>query len=369
MSAAERSYELHLPGLAEEVAEATPQPAKHGALLVALRRYKGPADLGAAKIAAIRGDSRLGRRKVLDAAGALVHDDHEAWLQAECERDGGNVRATWLRLMPLNYQLTECALTTLYIVVDRGGARADDFLQIEIYLEDEAVDRRLFYPDRSWGPKDLVELVSLAEGGTLLEADQRHRFRPPVYRLRRVVDVAHFVDEAEGVYAANNAKAGARRMRITDDDGAARVGTIAELFPEAKPGPWKGRRLFGDWTLSSAGRSGERFSDHWALQLNDWTDPRSGERSMGLIPVWGFTGKLAEVDRPSLSDYALYGKLETLDRRVKVPFGWYFYMLHGNRVHHWAGERVIRAAETGTIVLPEHDYRILKNWQAQPYGF
>jgi hypothetical protein len=135
------------------------------------------------------------------------------------------------------------------------------------------------------------------------------------------------------------------------------------------PGAWKGRRLFADWTLSSAGRSGARFSDHWGLQLTDWTDPRTGERTMDLIPVWGFAGKLAEVDPPSLSDYALFAKLETLDRRVKLPFGWYFYMLHGNRVDAWAGERVIKAAEAGTIVLPEHDYRVLKNWQAQPYGF
>jgi hypothetical protein len=70
-----------------------------------------------------------------------------------------------------------------------------------------------------------------------------------------------------------------------------------------------------------------------------------------------------------MSDYALHGKLETLDRRVTVPFGWYFYMLHGNRVHDWAGERVIRAAEAGTIVLPGHDYRVLKAWQANTYGF
>jgi hypothetical protein len=37
-----------------------------------------------------------------------------------------------------------------------------------------------------------------------------------------------------------------------------------------------------------------------------------------------------------MSDYAFHGKLETLDRRVKVPFGWYFHMLH-DRVHDWAG--------------------------------
>ena len=42
-------------------------------------------------------------------------------------------------------------------------------------------------------------------------------------------------------------------------------------------------------------------------------------------------------------------------------------MLHGNRVE--AGERVIKAAEQGLIMLPECDYRVLKRWEDQPYGF
>ena len=44
-------------------------------------------------------------------------------------------------------------------------------------------------------------------------------------------------------------------------------------------------------------------------------------------------------------------------------------MLHGNRVHDWAARRVLEAAEGGTIVLPEHDYRVLKAWEERPYGF
>lgn len=61
--------------------------------------------------------------------------------------------------------------------------------------------------------------------------------------------------------------------------------------------------------------------------------------------------------------------MQTLDRRVGVPFGWYFYMLHGNRVTDGAGHRVLEAAEQGLIVLPEHDYQVLRAWKARPYGF
>ena len=52
-----------------------------------------------------------------------------------------------------------------------------------------------------------------------------------------------------------------------------------------------------------------------------------------------------------------------------MPFAWYFYMLHGNRVDDACGKRVLAAAEAGKIVLPEHDYRVLKDWREHPYGF
>jgi hypothetical protein len=66
---------------------------------------------------------------------------------------------------------------------------------------------------------------------------------------------------------------------------------------------------------------------------------------------------------------ALYAQLQTIDRRTRVPFGWYFWMLHGNRVHDWAGQRVLHAAEAGQIVLPEHDHQVLRRWVERPYGF
>lgn len=88
-----------------------------------------------------------------------------------------------------------------------------------------------------------------------------------------------------------------------------------------------------------------------------------------MIPLWTTTLKLAEVESDKGSAYELFGKLEKLDRRVKVPFAWYFFLLHGDRVDDAAARRVIAAAEAGQIVLPEHDYRVLEAWEAHPYGF
>lgn len=360
----QQGYLQTIPGLAEAVATAKPHD-KHTALLAAVRRVPG---LENASLAASGDEGRLQRRKVLDASGKLLHEDHEAWLKDEAERSG--IATAWSYLKKQNYWLSECAVETTYITVHRGGAREDNFLQLEIDLEDERMDRRLFDSDRGWDiPRDIGDLVRLAEDGPRLPDDQSTQLREPAYRLSRAVDVAIFASEAEQVYNDANARDGARRIEVTSDNGEKKIGTVAELFPESKPGRWNGRRLFEDWAFSSAGRSGARLCEHWALRLADWTDPRTQERDMSLIPIWGFAGKLAEVKSKGGSDYALYSKLEAMDARLKVPFGWYFYMLHGNRVRDGAGERVIHAAEAGLVVLPEQDYKVLKAWQSRPYGF
>lgn len=358
------TYLQIIPGLAEAVASAKPH-GKHAALLAAIRRLPG---LDNATLAASGDEGTLQRRKVLDASGKLIHGDHEVWLKDEAARSGA--ATAWRYFKSQDYRLSKCTVETTYITIHRGGAREDNFLQLEIDLEDERLDRRLFDGDQGWNiPRDESALVCLAEEGPRLPDDQCTQLGEPAYRLRHVVDVSIFVKEAEQIYNDANARNGERLIEVTSDNGDKTVGTVAELFPEAKPGPWGGRRLFEDWAFSSAGRSGARFCEHWALRLADWTDPRTQERDMSLIPIWGFAGKLAEIKSRGLSDYALYGKLQAMDARLKVPFGWYFYMLHGNRVHDSSGERVIQAAEAGMIVLPEQDYKVLKAWQARPYGF
>ncbi|PTT93033.1 hypothetical protein DBR42_00915 [Pelomonas sp. HMWF004] len=144
--------------------------------------------------------------------------------------------------------------------------------------------------------------------------------------------------------------------------------TLAEFAEDDGKYVWPGRRLIDDWEQSSAGREGHRLCDHWALQISDYTSPK-GERSMSVIPLWTHTRKIAELKRRPSSDYELFSKLETLSKRVGVPFGWYFYMLHGNLVPSWAARAVLEAAEGGAIVLPEHDYRVLRRWADREYGF
>ncbi|KVP28923.1 hypothetical protein WL42_13975 [Burkholderia ubonensis] len=57
------------------------------------------------------------------------------------------------------------------------------------------------------------------------------------------------------------------------------------------------------------------------------------------------------------------------DARIGHPFAWYFYGLHGNLILSGQMARVLEAAEGGLIVLPEHDYQVLRRWGDDPYGF
>ena len=364
-----KTYELEIAGLAEAVSAAVPAD-KHAGLLQAIRNLPGLSD---AFLATTRDGTWLSRRKVLTPSGEQVHDDHVAWLREELARDNGRADQTAKRLAAIDYRLSECQVATLYVIVDRGG-REDNFVQLEIERHDERVDRRLFATVDWRSPTapsaDLREIVERAEEGARLDHDQRLPCQPPSYRLRRAVDAGAFLTEASACNQADRAKRRGRLLHVTDDaTGVTRQITVGELDPQGEQFTWPGRRFFDDWTLSSAGRSGARLCRHWALQLSDYTSP-AGERSMMLIPLWTFERQLAEVARKGAgSVHALYGKLETLDRRVGVPWGWYFYMLHGNRVKDWAGREVLDAAEAGRIVLPEHDYRILRRWADVPYGF
>lgn len=127
--------------------------------------------------------------------------------------------------------------------------------------------------------------------------------------------------------------------------------------------------MLEDWERSSAGKSGAQLYDNWFFEIRDYT--QNGQRNFGAIHQWITTLKLAEVEaKPrNISDYAIYDKLQRLDKRVGVPFAWYFFMLHGNRVHIWAGQRILKAVENGTIVMPDQDYLVLRQWYDMPYGF
>lgn len=361
-----KEYEIELPGIAAAAAACSPAPG-HKALVKALQRLPGLEEIKLATTRDEDGGSYLLSRGVYAPDGTRLHDDHETWLRLQVEADGGSVRTTYERLKGRGYKLSKRHIATLYLVVDHGGADQSNFAQVEIRREHERMDCELL---RSYdAPRDLDEMLREAEGYSLPD-EHCVSVAPARYQFKRAVNMSRFVQMLDAEEAQTREVLRGRQYKLTDESGKVEeVRTHAQLDPGFDRFPHKARRLFNDWTSSSAGRSGARLCDHWVMRLSDWTNPKTGERAMDLIPMWTFGQKLAEVDASKGDAYTLFGRLQTLDRRVKVPFGWYFYMLHGNRVHDGAGHRVLKAAEDGLIVLPEHDYQVLRGWSMRTYGF
>ena len=208
-----------------------------------------------------------------------------------------------------------------------------------------------------------------------LPPEEQRLLAPPRYQLRRVIDMARFLEVIDAAEEKDRARARAMRFTVTDStpDGKTkapeRVVTYAEMDPGFEKYPAKGRRLFRDWAASSAGQSGQRLCRHWVMQISDAHEPGSTQRWVSLVPMWTYAKKLAEVESRKGSVYELYDKLVSIDNRTGAPFAWFFYMLHGNRVHGGAGHRILEAAEAGQIQLPECDYQVLRRWRDREYGF
>lgn len=362
-----KTYDLQIDGLSAAVEQATPDKT-HRRLIQALSRLPG---LDGLVLATTRDQGGyLVQRKVVTPQGAVIHDDHRAWLQEQVDADGGDFAATRRRLKPLGYRLTECRVSDVYLVLDRGGAQ-ENFCQIRVQLEDERVHCSLFsnysyFKDHDF--KSLRDLVEDADAGAECPSEEQIHVRPLSYRLTAAIDFAVFMRELDELDSIQRAATRQRRFTLLANGGAAETVGYERLDPGWEQWPHKTRRMFGDWEVSSAGRSGARMCRSWAAQVSDYTDAQ-GQRWLGYIPLWTHARKLAKIDATKGSAYELFGKLEKLDRLVGVPFAWYFYMLHGNLVLDDAGHRIIDAAEQGLIVLPEHDYQVLRRWRERQYGF
>jgi len=357
-------YSLNLPGLAEAIAQAEVS-ARHRDLVEACRQFPELADT---KLAACRGNRTLAKRKVLTAAGDLVHEDHVVWLKSECEKDGGNAAATWERLKDQQLQVTECELAVIYLVHDRGGPD-QNFVQLEVFVEDEFIDRLLLGNDEWCRPQDLDDLCSGSSRGRAYAGWERRRYRPSQYRLARAIDVQAFMEEAERVEVQRRVDQARLVVEVTDSapGSVPERMTWAQAFPEGA-GPWSYLRIFSDWSRSSAGRGGARLCDHWVLEIFDHEHPAIG-RSIGFVPAWTHLGELKRVERPPTTPAHLAKRLKALDRRVGVPFGWYFFMLHGNLLKDWVGRDMLHAVDAGIVTLAAHDIDVLRGWAARPYGF
>lgn len=364
------AYEFHSPELSRAI-QGTPVTPKHKALIDVMRQFPSLAN---ADFATLRVGFRADALKLRKPSGEIVADDHRKFLEQELANDDGDVQKTANRLRMLGWQLIECEIENHYFVADLGGAQ-DNFLQVEIRVSRDRVASRFFDEVGYTRLENFDDLARAAERGDPVAEDQRVQIGLERYELFRCIDVGAFMQEAELIESAKHALLRQRTYTVTEmsydprltDQPKSRVRTADELSPNAKFWVWPQRRLFDDWTSSSAGRAGNRLCKHWVMQVYDYT-PHIGERSFWIVPMWTHSRKIAKIEQTE-NLHLLQAKLTSLDQRSGAPFAWFFYMLHGNLVRARAGVQVLQAAEAGTLDMPEHDYQILRRWNARPYGF
>lgn len=359
-----KEYELQTDVL-ETIVAATPVTKKHVALVTA---FATRTEFRGARYVMTRDTFGERPARILDAAGGEVASDYSAWIDSELAAHGGSVRALWAAHKDRGLLLTEMQPVLHYFVHDRGGDQ-DNFVQIEVWEEQEFVERELFSSDE-WGLPSADELRRGSSGFSSVKRFERRLLGSALYRLDSIIDVLRFNLLAEAAFGEYRRAAGDRQMIESNmTTGARRVVSVRELTPGYDRLQWPGRRFFNDWSESTAGVDGERLCTRWTLGTSDYTDA-GGVRHMSFVPHWAHTSKIAQLkDTRKLDAYGLYGRLNQFDRRVGMRFAWYFYGLHGNLVRSGQIERVLEAAEEGLIVLPEHDYRVLRRWRDDPYGF
>lgn len=390
------SYLLDIPGLAERVA-ATCHSTSHAALLTDLRAASS--SLGSIKLAATRVDIDLAKRQrqVLTASGALIHDDYREFLRGELVRLG-DARGVVRALRRLNYRLGLCEVAELYLVSDSGIGTGANFIQVIVDVECEFIDQHFFNHDvdvsACWG---LECLCDAAQRCYLVDDDERRPAGAPAYRLGQVINVNAFIrvdtpltptdldaatakvlQEADLEWGPRSDAARVRKLivsrryagrRFYDEWEASKPGlsdAIRRHFTQGMRAA--GRRFIDDWDASSAGRSGARLSDHWVLEIHDYTFALAEKHLDHLVSSY-WVVPTRPGDRPPATDGELLSKIAEIDRIIGVPFAWFFCVVERSGKKSWAPGRVLSLADDGTIEMPDHDRQVLRRWQAHRYGF
>jgi len=351
--------------LLETVIAGTPVTPKHKALLAALAPLSG--------LATVTYATRRDGYYSDDEHSYVVSPAREIlgrlkdWLAAELATFNGDVRRLWDHYRHAGYFLAPATMECLYLVA-RQGTSPEEAIQIPVWLEQPKAQRQLFSADRYCEPPDLEHLMEKAVRDT--PTVEPFDVGTPTYRLQALDDLRHYLREEARADAEQKARQGRAVLVIGEGTADETRTPFFEHYPELLKVRPKGLRLFRDWENSSAGRACS-FWDHWVLvQVNYYTEAKTGHYYVSLIPGWTTEKKVVEFKyKRDETIYGLWDRLQSFDRKMKCPFAWYFYMLHGNLLQDWVGRRVLQGAEAGHIMMAEHDYQVLKAWSLHKYGF
>lgn len=291
------------------------------------------------------------------------------WMTAEIAKDGGDVKATWLRLKDTDLQITEWRGTSAFVFAPTGAAAAD-YIQIALGREVEWRAGPIVNPEyRPWGEQELLD-PSWPRRDPLPDTD---RLAGPIYRLLdraggAFVHVRSFLDRCGRVeHEKREAKRPEMERRVIREVGPG--GTRETPFLDAVPDYFefvpRELRFFQDWEASSA-RS-QRVFAHWALDARDYT--YKDEREVGFIPRPLHPPQERLLMAPETSVHQLMDRIEAVDGEVGLPFGWFFLMTHGHWVDPDVGIAIAEGIKSHRVRLPDADAQVLLRWADRTYGF
>jgi hypothetical protein len=263
---------------------------------------------------------------VVDAKGNRVSSELEDWAATELRKHDDDFLALADSYAESGLKATRLTGKTHYWTAKTGGAAAD-FIQLEIEELQEVVCRPSIFDDEA--PASLEELIDprLASGIAPVPIGI------PVYRLRRVTDVAEFL----------------ARMRAQ------------------KPDPQPVHRFFDAWDNSSAGGV-TQLSKHWVVGTSEHLDCYR-QPILQATPVATANGAPPRFDGAyGARGLALRDALHRFDRQAGHSMAWFFHMLTTKAVPHAVAAAVVEDMQSGFGYLPERDLQIVKNWLHRPYG-
>lgn len=302
------------------VCESCPVTSEHTELVVKLRQ--ATRELGLTFACERTGWYRDGGVVLRD--GTRIADNLRQWAQSEFGTVGPEM------VLPDNWSellATRIDGRSLYFVAPTGP-RAWDFVQLELEVLLEVVDRKLF--PAGFIPGDIEELLD-PPGAAKLKAEPIGRAS---YRFHGVYHIAQLIEELDKNIATN------RRFA----------------------------RFLVDWENSSAARRA-RFCDNWLLRVFSYVD-RFGERKMEAAPF--ALGELAAIELCGgvPSGLELGQTIAAIDSKAGYPMAWFFQMLTHRKHLHVVAEQVCRDNEVGNYAyLPEQDLGVVKAWYREPYCF
>ncbi len=303
-------------------------PATVGPAVLARQLAVLAPDLAFREVLSRGGWYRLGG--VVDAEGAHVADDLEAWAERELGAHGDDMAALCDDYIDRGLRATRLTGRTHYFVAAIGSG-ATDFVQLEIEELQEMICHPLFTDDSL--PSGVEELVDPRRSHATCGAGAQP-LGAPFLAMRRLMPVATFL----------------ARMR--------------QQKPEAQPI----HRFVAAWEASSAGTA-TQFSNHWVIAVREHLD-RYRQAILHATPVAALNGTPPKFAAAfGMRGLPLRDAMLRYDKAIGYPMAWFFHMLTTKSAPHTLANAVIDDVQAGFHYLPDRDVQVVKEWLYQPYGF